>query len=424
MRSIQTQTKLASVDQLNCKGCGNALSVLNPRAKYIACQYCGSVLDLSSEEHQILETIGKPEKHAPFSFLELGMIGNFEGRTYQLIARTRWRMKYKEYWYEEGESGYSNEVWIYDEWLMMDENKTYFYLVEDKTGYWVSEEIVPETPMLLDSSLAMQFYHGQPQRRVQEYGSAEVIFFEGESNYTIKKGDKIRFSTYKDRGIDYTAEWRMESESEVKEIEFFREVPVSRRKIIEAFGSNEQVEQLREDEGFWKFVYYGALIGALAMLVMGIASLATKGKVIFSDSVALSSIQDEGRLVGPLTMSEKDIHRVYLRVNEIRTNSEFYLLGYIMDQDSAVVNKVDGTYSFYQGYDSDGKWTEKDASSSIRFKVRQPGDYYVKLFADSAQDQPGSAVVELRKGGFMGRYFLIAMVIFLITALVSRRRYK
>lgn len=425
MSEILTQSKLTSVNQLNCKGCGNALTVLNPRAKYIACQYCGSVLDLNSEEHQILETIGKPEKHKPFSFLELGMVGKINGKTYQLLARTRWRMNYKEYWYEEGNQGYSNEVWIYDEWLMMDENKTYFYLVEDKEGYWVSEEIIPETPMLLDSSLSMQFFRGEAKKRVQEYGTAEVVFYEGESNYTIKKGDQVRFATYIDRGINYTAEWRMKNAEEVKEIEFFQEIPVSRKKVVEWFGSNEQVAELQEDEAFWKFVYRGSLLGAILMLVLGIASCSSNGKVTYTAEVPLSTIDIEsGTVVGPLEIKEKGLYQIDLKALDLQPNSELYVMGYILDEDQAAINSVEGTFGYYTGYDDEGAWSEKNLDSKMRFKANEPGKYYIQFHSQDASTQAGRLKVFLRKGGMMGRYFLLALIVFAIVAVVARRRYE
>ncbi|MCI4669406.1 MAG: hypothetical protein MRZ79_14820 [Bacteroidia bacterium] len=424
MSEILTQTKLATVNQLNCTGCGNALSIINPRAKYICCQYCGSVLDLNSEEHQILETIGKPEKHKPFSFLELGMIGKINGKTYQLIARTRWRTKHKEFWYEEGQSGYSNEHWIYDEWLMIDENRTYFYLIEDKDGYFVSEEIIPETPMLLDNSLKMQFFRGEAQKRVQEYGSAEVVFFEGESNYTIKKGDEIRYSTYIDRGINYTSEWRMENGEEIKEIEFFQEIPVSRRKIIEWFGTNEQVTELQEDEAFWKFVYRGSLVGVLLMLVMGIASMSSKGKIIYSEDVPFAALQgDEGKLVGPFEIPKKGQYRMEMKVFDLQPNSEAYIMGYILDKDQAAINNIEGSFGYYTGYD-DGYWSEKEFESKLRFRANEPGEYYVQFHSADAASQQGSLKVFLRQGGMMGRYFLIALIIFGIVAAVSKGKFE
>lgn len=425
MSKILTQTKLATVNQLNCQGCGNALSVLNPRAKYIACQYCGSVLDLNSEEHQILETIGKPEKHKPFSFLELGMMGKINGKTYQLLSRTRWRMNYKEYWYEDGQQGYSNEVWIYDEWLMMDENKTYFYLVEDKEGYWVSEEIIPETPMLLDSSLSMQFFRGEAKKRVKEYGTAEVVFYEGESNYTIKKGDEIRFATYADRGVDYTAEWRMKNAEEVKEIEFFQEIPISRKKVIEWFGNNEQISELKEDENFWKFVFRGAVLGAILMLVLGIASCSSNGKVTYTEDILFSQIDaEQGKLIGPFKIESKGLHRMELRGSNLRSNSEIYVMGYILDKDQAAINNIEGTFGYYTGYDDEGAWSEKNLTSKMRFRAKTPGDYYIQFHSEDASTQAGSMKVILRKGGMVGRYFLISLIVFAIVALIARRRYE
>ena len=61
--TIKTQDQLASVNQFNCKNCGAAHEVMNPRAQYVACQYCGSVLEANTEAHKVLQNLGKPEKH-------------------------------------------------------------------------------------------------------------------------------------------------------------------------------------------------------------------------------------------------------------------------------------------------------------------------------------------------------------------------
>ncbi|MEM7658949.1 MAG: hypothetical protein AAF399_22690 [Bacteroidota bacterium] len=422
---IKTQSQTASVKQFNCANCGAALEILSPRAKYIACQYCGSVLDAQSEEHQILNELGSPDRHPPMTFIQLGQIATFEEKAYQVLARTRWRMKYKEYWQEEGESGYSNEVWIYDEWLLMDANRTYFYLVEDKEGYYLSTEIIPEKPTLLPRNLRMSFFHKQPDQIVREYGQAEVIHFEGESNYQIKMRDQIRFATIKDRGIDFTVEWRMvDGGKEIKEIEFFREVPVSRRKVIEAFGNNEAIEELNRKESFWRFVYKTALFTAVAMGLMGMKACFSDGNQMFQQSVEIAELGEENaRWTEPMAISEAGLYRMKMEVKSMNQNSEMFLFAYILDQDSLAINTMDGEFYWYTGVEDGERWTESSLSSDRTFRLEQSGTYYLQIYKEKTYSGGGTVSVTIYRDVWLSRYFIMAFVVSLLGMFFARMQF-
>jgi len=376
--------------------------------------------------------MGTPDKHEPFSFIRLGMMAEFAGKRYQVIARTRWRQRYKEYWREDGESGYSNEVWIYDEWLLIDEDRIYFYLVEDKEGYWVAREIIPEKPTLLPRSLRMSFFHNQPEQRVQEYGGAEVIYFEGESNYHITKGDRIHFSSFLHNGVSYSAEWRMLSENEIKEIEFFEERPLSRRKAAEAFGDNEVMQELKEKAAGWNFVYQVARAAMFIFLAMVIWSCARSGEVVSRQQVPVQTVlQQEGFVSDPLPMDEEELYRLEISARNLGNNSELYVFAYLLDASRAAINTMDGNFFYYTGYDSDGQWTESSLETDKRFRVKEPdGPYYLQLFADTgdlpAATLTGTFTITLYEGVRMTRYFfvafLIALVVFMWTS--GRRNYS
>lgn len=413
---IKTQTELASVKQFNCTGCGSALEVLHPRAQYVTCQYCGSVLDNTSEEHQILEELGNPSRHKPMSFVRVGQMANFDGIDYQVIARTRWRQKYKEYWAEEGETGYSNEVWVYDEWLMISPDRTYFYLVEDRDGYWVAEEIIPETPSLLTSNLRMSFFKKQPKQIVREYGGAEVIYFEGESNYRIKRGDAIRFAMFAERGINYSVEWRLsQDQQDIKEVEFFKEIPVSRRKVLEAFGNNEEIDKLKTTEGNWRFIFRIAAMTFAAMAIGLMMSWTSDGQAVYQENFQPANISDANPLVfGPLEM-DKGLYKLKMKATSMVENSEMYLFAYLLDEEQKAINTLDGEFYYYAGYDDEGRWTETSNQSDIIFRLQEPGSFYVQVLRDGQETVRGGEVeLTVRKDILLTRFFVFAMLFLLI----------
>jgi len=417
---IKTQNKLAFVKQFNCTNCGNALAIHNPRVKEIACQYCGSVLDTTSETYQILRKLAAPDRHPPFSFIRLGQIGQMGNKTYQVVARTRWKMKYKEYWREEGQSGYSDEIWVYDEWLLLTQYYTYFYLVEDRSGFWVSEEIVPETPMLLTDTLHMSFFKGQRQQRVQEYGKANVLFFEGESNYEIKVGDEIRFAMFKDRGINYSAEWRIaDDDGKIKEIEFFKETPISKRRLVEAFESNEAIIKIRERQRFWRFIFNTACISLVFLLVLALYAFANSGSVIYEERFDLSANFAEGKTSTPIDITRTGLYRLQMEVSNLPNNSEVYILSYILNQDSAAINTVEEGFYYYSGTDSDGKWEEKDLKKSVNIKISQSGIYYLNVFKEDKPALNGQLRIAMYKGVWVSQYLLVGSLILLFVCILA-----
>ncbi|MDW3650655.1 MAG: hypothetical protein R8P61_26505 [Bacteroidia bacterium] len=414
---IKTQSELASVKQFDCQNCGNGLHVHNSRAQYISCQYCGSVLDAASETHQILQKLDKPTKHKPMSFIELGQIANFYGRNYQVIARSRWRSKYNEYWSEEGESGYSREVWIYDEWLLIDERKTYFYLIEDKEGYYISEEIIPQHPTLLPNNLRMKFFDDQPNSIVREYGDSELIYFEGESNYRIAKNEQKRFAMFKHRGINFESEWRMhpEHKEQIKEIEFFKETPISRRKLLESFQQNQAIEDLYKREGQWRFVaIMGSIVSFLALFFMFV-SIGEDGDQIFYQSLDTQQLaEDTGFESQPIEISEAGIFKLELNASQITPQSEFFIFAYILDKDRQAINQIQETFYYYSGTDSDGSWTESRTNTDKIFKLKEPGTYYLQLYKNRESVFSNTLEVKMNKGIILTRYFVLLFIAFLI----------
>ena len=421
--SIRTQDQLALIKQFNCPNCGNALEVLHPRVKEIACKYCGSVLDARSETYQILKELGKPTRHTPMSFIQIGLVGQLGGHTYQVIARTRWRMNYMEYWSDEDGSGYSKEVWVYDEWLLLSENRTYFYLIEDKEGYWVSEEIIPELPQLKPpKNMHMKFFQNQRPRRVREYGEAKVIYFEGESNYQIGLGDQIQFTMFRDRGIDYSSEWRVGKNSkDIKEVEFFKETPISRRRLLEAFKENPAVVQILQREANWAFVFRVALFSFLGMLGLLLFSAFNPGRSIFSQQVEINAQLSETQslLSEPINISDPGLYQLRLRTQSLPENTEVYIFAYVLDEAQVAVNSVGGNFYHWTGVDDEGRWTETDKTTRKLFRLKEPGTYYVQVYASHENDYMGPLSIQVNKGIWLSRYFLVGVILLFFPLVIS-----
>ncbi len=425
MATIIKEEKLSSIEQFNCNSCGNGLEVFNPRAKYISCQYCGSVLDTKSEQHEILMSMSPPTEHQPMSFIKVGLLANFFDKKYQVIARTRWQQDYYEYWSEEGETGYSRELWIYDEWLMISEQRTYFYLVEDKDGYYISEEIVPDNPSLPNESSHWSFMKNQRPQIINEYGSASVIYFEGESNYQIKLNDLIQFASYKHKNTIYTAEWRInELNNQIKEIEFFKEDKISKKEIIQAFENNEELDGLRRKGEIWQWLTYGAFASAILFFVLMFTSFGGT-KQVFTQTFNFAELNDSALFKSkPIQLDETGLYCIELRGGIEVTNSEAFVLAYFLNNEDEVINHLDGDFSVYSGFDSDGYWTESTEEADKLVKVKETGTYHAKLMLDREDAVTGSVTLNIFSGVVLTRYYVIGWLIFLLLGFIFRSSMK
>lgn len=228
------------IRQFKCQNCGGELELKNTRSTYVSCPYCGSVADTSSDAYKILTQHSNPSHFPTRTFLKVGLTGTISGLKYYITSRTCWQSKYKEFWREDGETGYSDESWTFDEWLLLCENGTYMTIIEDSEGFYISKQTIPFYPNL-PSGTEMQHFFENKQMQVSEYGQSKVLHFEGESTYLVKPGETVSFSEYNDKGKAYNAEWRFDENNAIKEIEFFEEFSVPYSQIYNAFKENPEV---------------------------------------------------------------------------------------------------------------------------------------------------------------------------------------
>lgn len=249
------------IRQYRCPSCAGELELQNPRTRYVACPYCGTVTDIRSDAYHVLTKYANPSDYSPKSFLRLGKEAILFGKAHKIIGRTRWRSNYTEQWHEAGESGYEKGTWEYDEWLLISEDATYFYIIEDSEGFYFSFSIVPPYPSLPKGKQINDFFINGKLIKASEFGSSEILYFEGESTYLVKPGRKVGYLEYTSgNNLDrhsiympglgtYIAEWRYNDEGKIQEIEFFREQKVRYNKLQYAFMTEEErMEQEQKEQ--------------------------------------------------------------------------------------------------------------------------------------------------------------------------------
>ena len=427
--AVKREKEKVSVRQFNCTSCGNALTMRNTRANYITCHYCGTQLDGNSEEHAIISQVGNPQKAPYKSFIRLGMTATFNGIEYTVVARTSWKADYKEWYLDDEGSGYSDEIWRWDEWLLASQKGTYHYLIDDQEGYYLSERIVPSNPCLPDRSLRLSLFKDRTTKQIQEIGSATVEHFEGESTYKILQGDNVRFASYKEGSVDYSVEYRLDRENpnEIIEVEFFKDIKIAPAVLFGAFGNNDAVKNIMEKREKFKYFRNLFAIGTGIFFILMIVGLVATGPSQVKEAFNASALQDEIPLdLGPWDLSDtRTLHDLTLECSSLPENQELWVGLEILENDE-VIYAMDHVFSRWTGYD-DGYYDEKDYKTSKGFKVDEAGTYTAKVYGDSDMDLAFSNVkvyLNVTSGGQSAWLYILMMIISGITTLVFMGKIK
>ena len=427
--------------QFKCSSCGGELQLISKRTKFVGCPHCGSVADANSTAYKVIAKMDKPSNYPTYSFLRLGMIGTFDGVKYKIIGRTRFRMDYKEYWSDDSGSGYSNEVWHYDEWQLLGENFTFFYLIEDIEGFKISDMIYPAYPNL-PKGTSIKSFESNSEKKINEYGTVKVIYFEGEATYEVKVGNLHNFALYKGGyQQSFVVETRLNGRGEAKEVSFYKEKYLAPAKCLEFFAEDERVKdfysvfnQKKKQRKIFRISY--TLI-CLVFFFMAFFSLVEND--IFVQDMPLTNYKETQR-TDSLTEYQfytdyfemKEIGKVYnLNVNVVMPdNMDGYTEIEVQDSKGNVINEIVGNFYRASGDEawSEGgesgveHWEENETSFNEVYQLDSAGKYRVKMITQISKHYPESVQYTVRVSETtLTRYYLLGFFISLLFAIFGNR---
>jgi predicted RNA-binding Zn-ribbon protein involved in translation (DUF1610 family) len=427
--------------QFKCNGCGGELRLINKRTRFVGCPYCGAVADVNTEAHKVIAQMEKPSKFPPYTFLRVGMIATFEGIKYQIIGRTRFVSNFKEFWQEENQKGYTDERWEYDEWQLMGEDFTYFYLIEDAEGFKSSHVFYPQFPNLPKGDF-IQDFNTNKQKRINEYGSSNIVYFEGEATYEVRVGSTHSFAMYKGGKENYEVETRLSDTKEAKEISFYREKSYQIEEILTAFGEDERLktfkqsfESLKRSRRMVRRMY---LVASIIYFFLMFFSLAEND--VFTQNFKLSDykmVSQTDSLTEYVIYSDffelKDLQRVHgfnLTVN-MPDNMDSYTEIQVQDEQKNVVNELAGNFyraSGDEAWAEDGEsgiehWEENETSITEFYQLDSAGRYQVKMNVQISKNQPEQVFYTLRVTQTnLSRYYTIGFFVCMFMAIFASRK--
>lgn len=462
MSNIKDGFKEKKVKQFKCSNCGGELTVMAKRTNFVGCNYCGAVIETSSDAYRVINQLQAPGDFPPKSFLKLGMIGKISGKHHMIIGRTRWESDYMEYWVEDGESGYDNETWEYDEWVLISEDAQYFYIIEDADGYHFSKSYTPKYPNLPNGSKVVDF-NSNKSRFLNEYGTSKVAYFEGESTYQIKPGDTVSFGAYELGQETYVVESRLLENGELKEIEFFLEYEKSYAELVRAFADDDTVKSRQEEikarvEELDQIKRRRKMISKICMFIffactfIFIISFFFYGKDVIEqtfpceagcgifdmkskrvdDSVKAQLYPDSSRINyvfqtrEPIKFDAKDhILDVYLRAS-IAGETDFFANMEILDEKGDVVQEIPCNFHRYIEEGSEDDYVDSKESEGQSFQIDKSAAYHFRVVMELPATKVNDIQAKLTMtiGSILNRYFLMLMILSFIVWIIAFIVYK
>ncbi|WP_291725461.1 hypothetical protein [Bernardetia sp.] len=412
-----------------CPSCQHDRYVWDEDVRYMYCYNCGVASDLAFS--RTLNESLKIEDFPHYSFLRVGQILRLEDKEFIITARLRYRSAHKEYYTSDEGSGYSNEIWYSDTYILKNTQEgkdERYYLSEDKEGYSLGMPVTVDRTEAdpTDLPLFTNFYEGRADYRVTEYGSLFLEFFEGETEkedpYAV--GTQTHFATYQEGMWSYTVEqgdgWK----------EFSAEKKISKEELYKALEGNPFIATYQErDKGFSTIRKTVGAAAAISFLVF-LLSLFSDGTPIATTKVDTQDIdKKEGYLSKPIKIDDIGTnYNIEWSVQFKSTqNQGMYVVVELLDKEKNVINAVESDFWYESGYDSEGSWTESETSSSKYFKFTEEGDYFARIYAQTDStyfnSRTGSQAVikfTVNEGALLSRYFLmlsgfLTVVVLLIT---------
>lgn len=376
--------------QYPCPTCGNAARIqVSPDARgreQYACARCGMVLPPLP-----FPTEGGNFHENPTPIRQ-GMKAMIGGKEFISVGMIR---------YEEPEDEGAPSVWY--EFVLMDSSNDVRYLEYDPTklgNQWsLTEPFAPrntgELIGLFGAGTGVSGNVDGASFQVEETGTGTITGFAGQIPWPIRLGEQIQYVDMKDS----TGRIVSGEVSPSGEMEWFRGGRMDDRAVLSLFGLTHLLTELNRREerkkGQYSFGCVTMLVAILAFILACVGGCG-KGKVVASGSAVASQIDEDGKRFGPFKLTQAN--RVYrLRVSTSLSSTSMQVQGVIENADASQFFDVDSEFWDESGYDSDGAWHESELEANRDFRLDQPKEVYVRLYADpeaQAANAPVSFAIE------------------------------
>ncbi len=358
---------------IRCKGCGVGLTVKNEHSEMVVCEYCGSRLDVSTEEQTVL---GKnPERNVPFP-LRLGDSFYHRATRYEVLAR----MAFIE---DDDPSDMTREYLLFNprlgtlwlgEYLGQYSLTSNSHVFPKKDPFGVTRGDVIDT-------------HDGGEWVAEGSGTYELYYVDGALPWIASIGDRIDYAEFVDKsgsGRVYEAQ-RIENEVEYGAGRRFPLSVVRRATKRAELGKETVSPQAGEDAATKRQWYLRLMLVALACFVTNGALAAfcyTRGTQVLGQRLPASDVT-KGVITDPFWVSGNGAVQKIVFYAPV-DNAWMELDAQVVRDEDMVVQTYETGISYYHGSEGGESWSEGSRSRSFLVMIPEPGNYRVHVQAVSA----------------------------------------
>lgn len=399
---------------VTCPNCGGTVEIR--AAGYtvsVACQYCGSMLDVANPDVALIE---RQNLATADLAIPLGSRGHVKGAEYQMVGYVRRSI--------EGEG--------WDEYLLFNPYVGYRWLVHDEDG-WSFGTMLTSLPQMSGGSAS---YAGVHFAHDGDTWDAVVDRVVGEFYWRVQVGDHALLANYE--GSSAT----LSCETVADEVSWTVSEPIGRGEMRgfgkseagandganntgqSAFASGPSSDVAAAPDGPLARAWFYSKIGAAALAAMIVVMIlfAFGGNSAQGFSYRLTMDGPETTVnFGPLEFTGAS-QRVTIATASPGLDNAW------VDTDITLVNRATqevistyGVVEHYSGYDTDGSWTEGSDSGSTKVASVPAGSYDLVIDA-SAHSWPspsyGGRVIDVTTDVSSGGVFFSNLVLALFLLII------
>jgi hypothetical protein len=378
---------------VTCPACGGSIAV--KAAGYsvtVACQYCGSVLDVANPDVKLIE-----EFHlaAMTLAIPLGTRGTLQGIEWEAI----------------GYLGRTDGDESWDEYLLFNPYAGYRWLT-CADGEWQFGNALMDAP---DGDRQAVTWRGRRYEADYEPGTATTERVVGEFYWRVRAGDTVQAMTYSGGSETLSVEWSADETNWTALIDLPGEVvraafgvqPAAAFAGSGSAGATDlaaAMAELRARTSGMSGVTAalgggGPELWRMAKLALGTCVAILVVMIVFGFGTGSTHTRFQVPVDGPersQTVGSLAVNRPYQFVTVTARTSDF--TNRWVDLDYSLVNKqtqqaieASGTVEYYKGRDSDGDWTEGSHVTTTKFAGVPRGNYDIVVDASAHRWSDGSS---------------------------------
>jgi hypothetical protein len=348
--------------EVRCPQCGGPLELRAPdQSQRVTCPSCSSLLDCSRGKLAYLKSL-EPLPVAPV--IPIGSTGDIAGHRWQVLG------------FLQRSVTADGTRYPWDEYLLYEPHSGFRWLV-CADGHWNFVEPIP--PGEVAERYRSARTRGKDFRRFQD-GVASVDFVLGEFYWQIDAGESVASADYIAPPLMLSRE---QSESEVN---WSIGIYTTPSEITRAFGVTDLPQPIgvAPNQPYpHKGVLQSWILLLLATWIGGCAMMVTRHPhTVYRNAFDLeppqgSVAQTQTVFAEPFQL---DGHKnIQIKLSAPVENSWAYVEGDLIDDATGLVQTFAAPIEFYSGYDSDGRWTEGDASPEVYLSALPAGQYTLRL---------------------------------------------